>query len=101
MSNKEKIDAVLQHCVKGSDKNNIDREKYVITEEMKGNLQSSVKSYDLKDNPKYQTVEYLITLLDEQFGLNNKLIHELRTPADFSPSLIEMNDKKSPAVESN
>ena len=57
-----------------------------LSEEMVGLLSSKLQSYDLKDNPKYQAIEFLAGLMDENLGVRSGLIQDLRTSYDH-PSI--------------
>ena len=68
---------------------------------MKGTLNSEIQSYDIHANPKYQTVEYLLELMDEQFGMEMRLIQDLRSNInanldDTEKSLIALTQKDTP-----
>ena len=48
------MQAVLAHYNQATDKDNPNRNLFEIAEEMSGKIHSTLKSFNLLDNPKYQ-----------------------------------------------
>jgi len=85
----ETIKALHDLYRQATDMHNPDRDMFMMSDEMYGNLNSDLQSYDLRHNPKYKSVEFLISELDESFGLTNRLIHDLQM--ELGTGTVDMN----------
>lgn len=108
MDQEKKIECLKEIYDKAVDKENAEKAVYMekLKKEMHGKVMNEYKSYDLMDNEKYQRIEYLLQVMQENFGYDLNAAGIGFDPADneagaASNAPREVNLQDSPDYDDN